>query len=72
MGLSERESFVLGVITALVAGLPLPLIYNLGYVHYLAPAAIEVFAITFALYAGGIVGIFAWWGGSVARTDEAF
>ncbi len=70
--LSERESVVLGLITALMAGLPLPLIYSLGYFHYLAPLAIGVFAITFALYAGGLVGIFAWWGGSVARADEIF
>ena len=68
--LSERESFVLGLITATTVGIPLPLIYWLGFFHYLAPLAIGIFAFTFALYAGGLVGIFAWWGGSVTRADE--
>jgi len=71
--LSERESFLLGLITAMTVGIPLPIIQQeLGYFHYLAPLAIDIFAITFALYAGGLVGIFAWWGGSAARTDQVF
>jgi hypothetical protein len=71
--MTERESVVLGVVTVVLVGIPLPFIQQVfGYFHYLSPLAIDFFAITFALYAGGLVGIFAWLGGSSARADEAW
>jgi hypothetical protein len=70
LALTEGESALLALLTAIVAGAPLPVLQQgLGFFHYLSPVAIDIFAATFALYAGGLTGIFAWWGGSVARSD---
>ncbi len=61
----------MGLITALIVGFPLPVIQQeFGYFHYLAPLAIDAFAIIFAAYVGGLVGIFAWLGGNTARADD--
>ncbi len=70
--LSEGEALILGLIIALLVGLPLPIIQQgLGYFHYLSPITIDFFGVCLAIYAGGLVGIFAWWGGNSSRTDVA-
>ena len=69
--LSSSEAALLAAITGVVVGAPLPVIQQgLGFFHYLSPMAIDIFAVSFAVYAGGLTGIFAWWGGSSARTEE--
>lgn len=71
LALTEGESALLALITAIVAGAPLPVMQQgFGFFHYLSPIAIDIFAATFAVYAGGLTGIFAWWGGSVARSED--
>ncbi|MGA7669407.1 MAG: hypothetical protein WBW04_03245 [Nitrolancea sp.] len=69
--LSSGEAALLSLVTAFMVGAPLPLIQQgLGFFHYLSPMAIDIFAVSFAVYAGGLTGIIAWWGGSAARAEE--
>ena len=69
--LSDAESFMLGLATAVMVGLPLPLIHRVfGFFSYLSPLAIVYFTVIFGVYTGAIVSIFAWIG-SHATTSEA-
>jgi len=70
--LSDGESVLLGFIVALLVGLPLPLIQQgLGFFSYLSPLSIDFFAVIFAVYTGGLVGILAWFGSANAISDVA-
>jgi hypothetical protein len=70
--LSNQEAFLLGLTAAVVVGLPLPLIQQvLGFFSYLSPLAIAFFTIIFAVYTGGLVGFFAWFGSSTAKGDAS-
>jgi hypothetical protein len=70
--LSDAESFLLGLGTAAVVGLPLPIIQHIfGFFSYLSPLAIVYFTVIFAVYTGAIVSIFAWIGSHATSSDAA-
>ena len=68
--LSDAESFLLGLATAVVVGLPLPLIQRVfGFFSYLSPLAIVYFTVIFGVYTGAIVSVFAWIGSHATGSD---
>ncbi|HVX30043.1 MAG TPA: hypothetical protein VHA53_06145 [Nitrolancea sp.] len=70
--LSDGEVALLALGTALITGLPLPAIQQgFGYFHYLSPVTIDLFAVVFAIYNGGLVGLAAWLGTATAIEDGA-
>ena len=69
--LSAWESSLVGLLAAVVVGLPLPLAYLLGFWGYMAPLFIGFLAIFGAVYCGFIIGGMAYIGGDSARRKRA-
>ena len=69
--LGSNESIALGLLSAALVGLPLPIAYSVfGLMGYLTPLAIYFMAGFAALYCGFIIGGLAWIAGDAARRHQ--
>lgn len=69
--LGPNESIALGLLSAALVGLPLPIAYSaFGIMGYLAPLAIYFMAGFCAIYCGVIIGGLAWIAGDAARRHQ--
>lgn len=69
--LRPGEAVGFGLVLALTAWLPLPILYwGFGVLSQLAPGAILFLASVAALYCGGLATVLAWVGGATALGDE--
>lgn len=68
--LSGGEAFSVAIILGLCAGLPVPIAQReFGFLPYLSAPAVIFLSAVVAIYYGVLVGIAAWYGGHLARTE---